>query len=482
MRTTTPTLLLALLGASSASAQVTFTVIGPGRAADVSADGTYVVGVDGSGAFLYGPGGTTSLGQDDAVAVSNDGATVFGNMTSGGQSFAGRWTQATGWVPVGDLGGQSGNSVSSGYDMSDDGTVGTGLGWINAGSAAAFRDQQPGGSFALLGQGFGSYRGNAVSGDGNFIGGWDEATNGSRLAALWDVNSVESLILVDPAVNPAGVGEIFSLSTDGTWACGTGSLNTGSRQGFIWSQATGTTYLGEPFPGGFFDAGFANGVTDDGTIAVGQFGSGPFNFSGTIWTAAGGLELFNDYLANRNVASAAGWNVTALTAITPDGRTVVGNAVQGGGFQTSWFIATLDGNIGTNYCSALPNSTGQPGIIAATGSTVVSANDLTLSAQSLPAGQFGIFITSFATDSVPVGDGVLCLGGSIGRFNQPGQILQADAAGAFSLAVDLTMVPTPSQFIQVQPGDTLYFQAWHRDGTPSMPGSNFTDGVQVDFQ
>ena len=50
-------------------------------------------------------------------------------------------------------------------------------------------------------------------------------------------------------------------------------------------------------------------------------------------------------------------------------------------------------------------------------------------------------------------------------------------AGAFSLGIDLTAIPTgpPSA---VQPGETWHFQAWFRDGARS----NFTDAVAVTFQ
>ncbi|MEL6430088.1 MAG: hypothetical protein AAFZ87_03585 [Planctomycetota bacterium] len=47
-------------------------------------------------------------------------------------------------------------------------------------------------------------------------------------------------------------------------------------------------------------------------------------------------------------------------------------------------------------------------------------------------------------------------------------------------ALDLTAAATPSGFTSVQPGDTWYFQAWHRDSNPGVT-SNFTDGVRVQF-
>ena len=137
---------------------------------------------------------------------------------------------------------------------------------------------------------------------------------------------------------------------------------------------------------------------------------------------------------------------------------------------------------GTAFCNALPNSTGTAGTLIATGSDVAADNDVTLTTGSLPPGQFGIFVVSRTIGpAVLVGDGNLCLTGPTGRFTQPGQILQADAAGSFSLALDLNQIPTPTTFVSAQAGDTFYFQAWHRDGTVTAPTSNFTAGVEITF-
>ena len=71
--------------------------------------------------------------------------------------------------------------------------------------------------------------------------------------------------------------------------------------------------------------------------------------------------------------------------------------------------------------------------------------------------------------------GILCLGGAIGRHNQPGLV---QPGPTFSIQLDLTSVPTPTAFVAVQPGETWNFQAWYRDGA----SNNFTDAVSVTFQ
>ncbi|MCP3918441.1 MAG: hypothetical protein GY711_23090 [bacterium] len=149
------------------------------------------------------------------------------------------------------------------------------------------------------------------------------------------------------------------------------------------------------------------------------------------------------------------------------------------------WIARYDGNGASADCGpVVPNSTGQPGRVHVTGSTVVAVNDLTLVASQLPPRSFGFFITSQTRGFVAGAGGSqgnLCLSGQIGRFVGPGQVLSSGATGTFSLLVDLEAMPTPLFPVAVQPGETWNFQAWHRDANPT-PTSNFTDAVSVTFE
>jgi hypothetical protein len=86
--------------------------------------------------------------------------------------------------------------------------------------------------------------------------------------------------------------------------------------------------------------------------------------------------------------------------------------------------------------------------------------------------------------------GVLCLGGSVGRFNQ--LVGQADAAGTYTICTQgcapqrtfsLNQIPQPTGAVAVAAGETWRFQCWFRDSQPGgPPTSNFTHARQLTFQ
>ncbi|MCP3915025.1 MAG: hypothetical protein GY711_05680 [bacterium] len=110
------------------------------------------------------------------------------------------------------------------------------------------------------------------------------------------------------------------------------------------------------------------------------------------------------------------------------------------------------------YCPALPNSTGVPAELCASGSTQTSFDLLQLTATALPSMEFGYFLVSRTQDLVvpPASNGLLCLGGDIGRYNAPGQL---GACPTITLAVELGQLPTSTPGSgQAMAGETLNFQ------------------------
>ncbi len=139
------------------------------------------------------------------------------------------------------------------------------------------------------------------------------------------------------------------------------------------------------------------------------------------------------------------------------------------------------GPIGTNYCGpANLNSSGMSAVISGLGSTVVADNDVTLTGMQMPPGQFAMLIVSQTQGlaNPPGSQGILCIGGNIGRYKT--QITNTGAAGMVTISADLTHTPVNPP-VSIQPGETWNWQIWFRDANP-MATSNFTDGLSVTFQ
>ena len=146
----------------------------------------------------------------------------------------------------------------------------------------------------------------------------------------------------------------------------------------------------------------------------------------------------------------------------------------------SLLATSASAQIGTIYCQGQSNSTGAASVMSASGSTNVSQNDVTLTVAGLPANQFGLFITSQTPILAPNpggSNGDLCVGGSLGRI---ATLVNSGSSGDVSLALDLTGIPNSNALYAVTPGDTVYFQLWHRD--TAGPGfSNFSPGIEIEF-
>lgn len=137
--------------------------------------------------------------------------------------------------------------------------------------------------------------------------------------------------------------------------------------------------------------------------------------------------------------------------------------------------------VGSNFCSAVLNSSGFGAHMFGTGSDVVADNSLTLNAECLPNNSSGYFFVSQGTIFVPnVGSssGNLCIGGGpVGRFLA--NVVNTGYGTSVSVLTDLTSFPQPTGNVAVLPGDTYNFQYWFRDIGST---SNFSDALSVTFQ
>jgi hypothetical protein len=134
-----------------------------------------------------------------------------------------------------------------------------------------------------------------------------------------------------------------------------------------------------------------------------------------------------------------------------------------------------------SVCTTSPNSVGPGAQMINMGSTSVAANDLLLLALACPAGQFGIFYYGQDPVSVPLGDGVRCIGlAPPGIFRLP-----PISTGQGSASHQLDITSPPGAAGQITADSTWYFQFWYRD--PSGPGGgggvghNLSDSLQINF-
>jgi hypothetical protein len=225
------------------------------------------------------------------------------------------------------------------------------------------------------------------------------------------------------------------------------------------------------------------------TFAAETFvGSGSTRVNLSLWSGSGPCGFGT---GGTPVASSMTFTQTERVTYVHQGSTpqryVLEVALRNPPFCTRYAL-TIDGAagrpVGTSYCVAASNSTGGRAAIEALGSTSATANQLRLTTTSLPANAFGFYLVS-RTQGLVVGAGGsfgrLCLGGTIGRYQRPGEVMGSGPAGEFSLDLDLTDTPQPLGSVSVLPGDTWFWTTWFRDQEGGVAVSNFSNGLEVLF-
>lgn len=128
----------------------------------------------------------------------------------------------------------------------------------------------------------------------------------------------------------------------------------------------------------------------------------------------------------------------------------------------------------TYYCATTPNSTGAPAELSASGHGSNVDNDLTLTVDHLPPGGAALFFYGQAEQQVPLGNGFLCIAGSVVRMKPR---IAVGATGTVSRFVDVN-IGGNNPF---DPGTTWKFQCWYRDPGAGGPNSNLSNAVSIDF-
>ncbi len=290
-------------------------------------------------------------------------------------------------------------------------------------------------------------------------------------------------------------GSLLSVEVDlndsGDWVAKTNLDTTDTstddvlvKNGSIFQRAGGTLPAIAPFT--LTDFGGSNGVWITAFGDVVWFG----DWDDPDESRDEGIFVNDQLVLQEGVTQIGGQTIVDLSditeqiAVSPNGDIVlVEGEITVGGTDLDVVVQIRLG-LGTRYCPNLDNSTGRPTSIGLSGSDVVADNDLTLLASNLPSNAFGFFFAS-RTPGLPMGPpsgiGNVCLAGFIGRFVGPGQIQNSMTTGAFALPVDLTVFPQPNGFVSVQPGETWFFQAWHRDVIGGVTTSRLSDAIELTF-
>lgn len=315
------------------------------RASGVSADGSVVVGTGENGlglseAFRWtSGGGMVSLGSllpgrfaSVASGVSGDGSVVVGTgQSTSGFAEAFRWTSGGGMVGLGDLPGGSFESYAN--DISADGGVVVGYGrsasakpyeafrWTSGGMVAM--GALPGGVLYSIAAGI-SANGNTIVGVASGSGGtgafrWTSGGGMVGVGGFWDGAadiSADGSVVVGRAFGPMGL------------------------QASRWTSSGGMASLGV-LPGAdpFFGS-TANDVSADGSVIVGSSDSTGYITQAFLWNASLGMVNLKSYLIAHGVTGLTGWTLIDATAVSADGRTIVGAGTNPQGNSEAW-IATV---------------------------------------------------------------------------------------------------------------------------------------------
>ena len=328
----------------------------------------------------------------------------------------------------------------------------------------------------------------AISGSLALVGAYGEDSNGASAGAayLFDVTTGQQLRKITPDVSAPIDFFGAEVDLDGQRAAITSTRTLGFLPGdpavYVFNVATGDelfelTPSEDPF-GTAFGSALA---IEDGRVLVGAPAAA---VGGVAWEfdLATGVELGKLVPVDPEAGDLFGYAV-ALSG----GRAIAGAFLEDelGDQAGAAYLLPLTETLGVPdpTCVAVPNSTGLTGALTGFGSPVVAANDCTLVAASLPPNQATLLLASRTSVFTPFAagnsNGNACIGGVLGRFLQ--QVTVSSPAGRADFTVDLTAIPLGTGAVAVLPGDTWYFQAWHRD-TQGPRGNTLTGSLGVTVQ
>jgi len=291
--------------------------------------------------YLWGPlAGLTVIPKPapwfhyQADALNLDGSAIVGYCTLGNPlvSRAFRWTQATGCVELGTLGGDN----SWAQAISADGLVVAGRSWTGGAIPNnAFRWTLAGGMQPVpLAPGMTNTFGYGMNQAGNVIVG-GAYTNLGEVAFRWTSSTGTQ------SIGP-GTGNVWGAATatsaDGSRVAGYSGQSC--YNGFLWIDGQGTQ-LFAPF--GNYQRITPRFITPDGA-AIGcnlqvQCGLSDASNRAGIWTQSMGMVELGAHLTQQGL-NLSGWVLNNITGVSNDGTVLCGNGLFNGQ-QRGWYVSGI---------------------------------------------------------------------------------------------------------------------------------------------
>lgn len=314
-------------------------------ATGVSDDGKVAVGISGNNdwynAFRWENGKMTGLGNlrqglfNSAQGVSADGTVAVGKDSNSGQAAIWKDGKMTLLAPL------PGGWFAEANGVSANGEVVVGISNFSGGQQQQGFRWEAG---RIIGIGGGGATG--VSADGTVIVGYG-ATNNAPFR--WEGGKL--------TFAPGVMGSAFGVSPDGRVVVGVTNGSFGGHfEAFRW-EGDRLTGLGD-LPGGRHYS-YARAASSMGKLVVG-FGTSEYGSEAVQWTQESGIETIWNVLTRAGANPAfKGWlELAEATAVSADGRYVVGTGLHNGEFEA--FLADL--RIDPAPCPT--NGVGMPGSVS----------------------------------------------------------------------------------------------------------------------
>ena len=306
-------------------------------------DGSAIVGTNYSGMALYWTDstGVQVLGTGELWGISENDR-IFAELANDNGNWEAALIEDGETTFLGNV--EGGNTCdafySHGLGISSDGSTGVGMGWIDCGTSAFYWTDESG--IVELGQyNGGSTKAQAVSGDGQLIGGWAQTSN--RSSCLWDQDG--NIVFLGSLQEGNDHGEVQVITNDGTQVGGYCTGSAGNNvEGYIWTAEGGLTGLGVPSNSAATNVSRVFDLSEN-NIAVGEYlNETPVFYKACIYTTETG-EFVNlrEYLLEMGMDEIAGWDLHRALCVSDDGNTIAGYGKDPQDNWTGWVIRIIAG-------------------------------------------------------------------------------------------------------------------------------------------